>query len=167
VLNVNDLLAMAKTRVTTVRTVEEIPQAEAPKKTILVAEDSITSRMLLKEILESAGYVVATAIDGEDAFSSLQKTPFDLVVSDVEMPRMNGFALTDKIRSDERYTQLPVVLVTGLESQGDRERGVTVGASAYVVKGSFDQSNLLKQFSASSEKGCYGFGYESGPRAHY
>jgi two-component system, chemotaxis family, sensor kinase CheA len=145
VLNVNDLLAMANSdAVTTVRTVEEIPQAEAPKKTILVAEDSITSRMLLKEILESAGYVVATAIDGEDAFSSLQKTPFDLVVSDVEMPRMNGFALTDKIRSDERYTQLPVVLVTGLESQGDRERGVTVGASAYVVKGSFDQSNLLE-----------------------
>jgi len=114
------------------------------KKTILVAEDSITSRMLLKEILESAGYTVSTAIDGEDAFAALQKTPFDLVVSDVEMPRMNGFALTDKIRHDERYTQLPVVLVTGLESQGDRERGVAVGVSAYVVKGSFDQSNLLE-----------------------
>jgi two-component system chemotaxis sensor kinase CheA len=126
------------------KVIEETTTEECQKKSILVAEDSITSRMLLKEILESAGYTVSTAIDGEDAFSSLGKAKFDLVVSDVEMPRMNGFALASKIRGDDRYTHLPVVLVTGLESQADRERGINAGANAYVVKGSFDQSNLLE-----------------------
>ena len=145
VVNVKDLIAAVHEVAAPVALVsEEAPKEEVRKKSILVAEDSITSRMLLKEILESAGYVVSTAINGEDAFSSLQKGTFDLVVSDVEMPRMNGFDLASKIRGDERYGQLPVVLVTGLESETDRERGVRMGASAYVVKGSFDQSNLLE-----------------------
>jgi two-component system chemotaxis sensor kinase CheA len=145
VLNISDLLASAGGNSLALPLPSVDPLDEEPqKRSILVAEDSITSRMLLKEILESAGYTVATAIDGEDAFSTLQRTPFDLIVSDVEMPRMNGFALTSKIRGDERYAQLPVVLVTGLESQADRERGIDAGANAYVVKGSFDQSNLLE-----------------------
>jgi len=145
ILNVNDLLTCAHRATLSFSNVsEEATPEEFQKKTILVAEDSITSRMLLKEILESAGYTVSTAIDGEDAFSSLEKARFDLVVSDVEMPRMNGFALASKIRGDERYAHLPVVLVTGLESQADRERGIDAGANAYVVKGSFDQSNLLE-----------------------
>ena len=99
--------------------------------------------MLLKGILESAGYQVTTSVDGADAFSLLKKTAFDLVVSDVEMPRMNGFELTAKIRGTEQVAQIPVVLVTGLDSREDRERGITVGADAYIVKTSFDQSNLL------------------------
>ena len=116
---------------------------EALNKSVLVAEDSVTSRMLLKGILESAGYHVTTAVDGADAFSLLQKTAFDLVVSDVEMPRLNGFELTAKIRGTEQVAQTPVVLVTGLDSREDRERGITAGADAYIVKTSFDQSNLL------------------------
>jgi two-component system chemotaxis sensor kinase CheA len=145
ILNMSDLLtAVNNSTLAPTQSRQEAPKVEVQKKKILVAEDSITSRMLLKEILESAGYTVSTAIDGEDAFSTLQDGAFDLVVSDVEMPRVDGFSLTGKIRGDGRYTQLPVVLVTGLESQGDRERGVAVGASAYVVKGSFDQSNLLE-----------------------
>jgi two-component system chemotaxis sensor kinase CheA len=145
VLNVADLLTSAASgAVTRVKAPVAVAQEETGKKSVLVAEDSITSRMLLKEILESAGYQVSTAIDGVDAFAVLQKAHFDLVVSDVEMPRMNGFDLTAKIRSDEKHAKVPVVLVTGLESRVDRERGVDVGASAYVVKGSFDQSNLLE-----------------------
>jgi len=112
-------------------------------KSVLIAEDSVTSRTLLKGILESAGYQVTTAVDGADAFSLLQRIGFDLVVSDVEMPRMNGFELTAKIRGTEQMAQIPVVLVTGLDSREDRERGITVGADAYIVKASFDQSNLL------------------------
>jgi len=115
----------------------------APTKSILVAEDSITSRMLLKEILESAGYHVTTAVDGLDALTTLEKERFDLLLSDIEMPRMNGFDLTTKVRTHDRYARLPVVLVTGLESQLDRARGLDVGANAYIVKSSFDQSNLL------------------------
>jgi two-component system chemotaxis sensor kinase CheA len=117
-------------------------QADAPA--ILVVEDSITSRMLLKGILESAGYRVKTAVDGLEAFATLRTQDFDLVVSDVEMPRLNGFDLTARIRADKKLAELPVVLVTALESREDRERGVDVGANAYLVKSSFDQSNLLE-----------------------
>ena len=121
--------------------------AEAVKRTVLVAEDSITSRMLLKSILEAAGYEVITAVDGVDAVSHLKTDHVDAVVSDVDMPRMNGFSLTEAIRADERLKELPVVLVTSLASREDRERGVDAGASAYIVKSSFDQGNLLDTLS--------------------
>ncbi len=113
------------------------------QKSILIAEDSITSRMLLKNILEGAGYLVKTAVDGMDAFTTLKTQEFDVVVSDVEMPRMNGFELTGKIRGDKKLGETPVVLVTSLDSREDRERGIDAGANAYIVKSSFDQSNLL------------------------
>lgn len=119
------------------------PEAAAPHS-ILVVEDSITSRALLKGILESAGYRVATATDGIDAYTALRTAAFDLVVSDVEMPRMDGFGLVARIRADKRLAELPVVLVTALESREHRERGIEVGANAYIVKSSFDQSNLLE-----------------------
>jgi len=114
------------------------------RKSVLVAEDSITSRMLLKNILEAAGYSVKTAVDGIDAFTTLRSEDFDLVVSDVEMPGMSGLDLTSKIRGDKKLSQIPVVLVTSLGSREDRERGIDVGANAYIVKSSFDQSNLLE-----------------------
>lgn len=115
---------------------------EAPPA-ILVAEDSITSRALLKNILTAAGYAVHTAADGQEAWEILSGGDISLVVSDVEMPRMNGFELTSKIRSEERLSDLPVVLVTSLESPEDRERGVEAGADAYIVKSGFDQGALL------------------------
>jgi two-component system chemotaxis sensor kinase CheA len=111
---------------------------------ILIAEDSITSRALLKNILESAGYQVTTAVDGLDAFTRAKSGDFDLVVSDVDMPRMNGFELTLKIKSDQKLNETPVVLVTALESREDRERGIEAGANAYIIKSSFDQGNLLE-----------------------
>ncbi|MCK9196276.1 MAG: response regulator [Syntrophales bacterium] len=114
------------------------------QKSVLVVEDSITSRMLLKNILETSGYLVLTAIDGIDALTLLKSEKFDIVVSDVDMPRMNGFNLTEKIRGDKKLSELPVVLVTALESREDKERGIDVGANAYIVKSSFDQSNLLE-----------------------
>lgn len=117
---------------------------KAKRQSLLVVEDSITARMLLKNILETAGYAVITAVDGIDAFTRLKSEEFDLVVSDVDMPRMNGFDLTTKIRSDKKLADIPVVLVTALESREDRERGIEVGANAYIVKSSFDQSNLLE-----------------------
>jgi two-component system chemotaxis sensor kinase CheA len=115
-----------------------------PRHSVLVVEDSITSRTLLKNILETAGYVVETAVDGLDAFATLQRGTFDLVVSDVDMPRLNGFDLTAKIRADRQLAHVPVVLVTALDSRTDREHGIEVGANAYIVKSSFDQSNLLE-----------------------
>ena len=114
------------------------------RRNILVAEDSITSRTLLKNILESAGYRVRAVVDGFDAWNALNMEDFDLVVSDVDMPRMNGFDLTMKIRRDPAFVNLPVVLVTSLDSNEDRGRGIDAGANAYIVKSSFDQSHLLE-----------------------
>lgn len=113
-------------------------------KSILIVEDSITSRMLLKNILESAGYRVTTAVDGQDGLTTLKTASFDLVVSDVQMPRMDGYELTSKIRQDKVLSELPVILVTSLGSREDRERGIEAGASAYIIKTSFDQGNLLE-----------------------
>ena len=78
-----------------------------------------------------------------EAFAALRTQAFDIVISDVEMPRLNGFGLTARIRADKKLAQLPVILVTALETREDRERGIDAGANAYLVKSSFDQSNLL------------------------
>lgn len=92
-----------------------------------LAEDSITSRTLLKNILEVAGYKVEVAADGEQALRKLRETPFDAVVSDIEMPNLDGIALTEGIRADPQLAHLPVVLVTSLVSPADRERGAEAG----------------------------------------
>jgi two-component system chemotaxis sensor kinase CheA len=146
VLNVPDLMRSAiKIGGAAVRhATVPLDQEQPKKKSVLVVEDSITARTLLKSILETAGYDVKSAVDGVDAFTLLRGGEFDIVVSDVEMPRMNGFDLTAKIRSDKNHSELPVILVTALESREDKERGVDVGANAYIVKSSFDQSNLLE-----------------------
>lgn len=117
---------------------------EAHEKFILVVEDSITARSLLKNILEASGYRVKTAVDGIDAMTALKTGTFDMVVSDVEMPRMDGFDLTAKIRADKKLAELPVILVTALASREHRERGIDAGANAYIVKSDFDQTGLLE-----------------------
>lgn len=142
VLNVSDLMKSAAKTARPPAAAQK--PAQAQQRSVLVAEDSITSRSLLKNILESAGYAVATAVDGIDAYTALKTAAFDLVVSDVEMPRMDGFDLAAKIRADKTLSELPIVLVTALESREDRERGIDAGANAYIVKSSFDQSNLLE-----------------------
>jgi len=119
------------------------PKAQKRRRSVLVAEDSVTSRTLLKNILEGAGYAVHTAVDGQEALSRLREEPVEAVVSDVEMPRMNGFDLTRAIRQDEKLKHVPVILVTSLDSREDREKGLEAGADAYIVKSSFDQSSLL------------------------
>ncbi|MBI3456963.1 MAG: response regulator [Candidatus Rokubacteria bacterium] len=111
---------------------------------ILVVDDSITTRTMEKNLLEAAGYQVRVAVDGIEAWTALKSEEIDLVASDVDMPRMDGFDLTARIRADRKLADLPVVLVTALESREDKERGIEVGANAYLVKSSFDQSNLLE-----------------------
>lgn len=113
------------------------------RKRLLVVDDSITTRTLEQSILESAGYDVMTAVDGADGLRVLQEQGCDLVVSDVEMPRMDGFALCQAIRAHKRFKDLPVVLVTALETPEHRARGLEVGANAYIGKSSFDQRDLL------------------------
>jgi len=118
--------------------------ADGEPSSILVVEDSITTRTLEKNILEAAGYRVGVAADGAEAWGLLQKNGYGLVVSDIEMPEVDGFELVARIRSDPRHRDLPVVLVTSRGSREDRERGIQAGADAYIVKGAFDQDRLLE-----------------------
>lgn len=145
VLNVADLVRSAVRSADTPGPAARraIAPSGAVRGKILLADDSITTRTLEKNILISAGYDVTVAIDGADAWRSLQEDLPDLLVSDVQMPGMDGFELTAKVRSDDRSKHLPVVLVTSLESETDRERGIDVGADAYIGKSTFDQEQLL------------------------
>jgi two-component system chemotaxis sensor kinase CheA len=144
VLNIIDLMKSA-VRIRGRESEASVDELFVPKSDkILVVEDSITSRTLIKNILETAGYRVTTAVDGADAFTKARTGDFDIVVSDVDMPKMNGFELTAKIRGDKKLSETPVVLVTALESREDREHGIEVGADAYIIKSSFDQGNLLE-----------------------
>lgn len=148
VLNVADLGKSAKRAVGKSGGLAGTLQEPRRKKRILVVDDTITSRMLMKNIMEAAGYEARTATDGIEAFATLTQAlgdePFDLMLCDVEMPRMNGLELTKRLRQDSQLQDLPIVLLTSLGSKEDRERGVQAGANAYFVKSSgFDQSSLL------------------------
>ncbi|MBX7057843.1 MAG: response regulator [Leptospirales bacterium] len=110
---------------------------------ILLVEDSVTSRALLLGILEDAGYQVTAAVNGREATAALEAEQFELVVSDVEMPEMDGILLTEYIRRRPEWDKIPVILVTSRASPEDRRRGMQAGANAYVSKLSFDQAELL------------------------
>ncbi|MDP3216333.1 MAG: response regulator, partial [Deltaproteobacteria bacterium] len=117
----------------------------AARRRVLVVDDSVTTRQLERTILESAGYHVTVAADGQAAWDLLAADErFDAVVSDVEMPRLDGFQLLSRVRSTARLAGLPVLLVTALAQPADQQRALDLGASAYVVKSRFDQDELLE-----------------------
>ncbi len=143
VLNVQDLIKTVVTGALT--SAAKLTAVEAPKKRIvLLVEDSITTRMQEKRILERAGYEVVLAVDGEDGKNKLDQNSVDAVVSDVEMPNMNGFALTRHIRAHAVHGNLPVILVTSLASEENIRKGMEAGANAYITKRAFDQTVLLE-----------------------
>jgi two-component system chemotaxis sensor kinase CheA len=158
ILNVLDLLrasaksapaaAPRKSAQRTAHSAQAAPMKNAPapaeKQSILVVDDSVTIRTFEKALLEAAGYDVTAASDGLEAWNLLQKQAPDLIVSDVEMPNMTGFELTEKVRGDQRLKGMPLILVTTLSSDEDRKRGIDAGADAYVIKGSAEQDHLLE-----------------------
>jgi two-component system chemotaxis sensor kinase CheA len=119
-------------------------QEHTPRYRVLVVDDSVMTRTLERTILESAGYSVLVASDGADALELLRESDVDAIISDVEMPRMTGLELTAAIRQDDRWRHLPIVLVTSLDAPEHVERGAAAGADAYIVKGRFDQNELLQ-----------------------
>jgi two-component system chemotaxis sensor kinase CheA len=121
---------------------------ETPAKRVLLVDDSVTTRTLERSILEAAGFEVLTAPDGQAAWELLAGQTVDLVVSDVDMPRMDGFALVEAIRGSTSLRELPVILVTARENETDRQRGLDAGADAYIVKSSFRQEELLDAIGA-------------------
>jgi two-component system chemotaxis sensor kinase CheA len=121
-----------------------VPERQA-QRTILVVDDSITTRTLEKSILEAQGYRVLLSVDGLDALNLLRggEDVVDLVVADVEMPRMDGFALLQAVKNDPRLAPLPVILMTSRTNPEDIRRGLDLGAGAYIAKQKFDQRELL------------------------
>ncbi|ESA35683.1 signal transduction histidine kinase [Leptolyngbya sp. Heron Island J] len=114
------------------------------KPVILLVEDSPPVRIQEKRLFEGAGYVVVTANNGLEGYNTLQSGIFDAVVSDVEMPYLDGFSLATKIRQHQKFDNLPIILVTTLDSAADRQRGADAGANAYILKGRFNQEALLE-----------------------
>lgn len=110
---------------------------------ILVVDDSITTRTMEKSILISNGYDVTIAVSAEDALEKVTNASFDLVISDVEMPGLNGFELTAALRSMDEYRNTPVIIVSSLSKDEHKRKAIEAGAQAYIVKGAFEQGTLL------------------------
>jgi two-component system chemotaxis sensor kinase CheA len=119
------------------------PVRNKTPSSILVVDDSMTTRTLEKSILEAHGYRVRVAVDGMEALAQLGAEKADLVIADVQMPRMDGFELLDAMNRDSNLNQIPVIVVTSLDRREDQERGLALGARAYIVKRKFDQTELL------------------------
>lgn len=115
----------------------------ARPRSVLVVDDSITTRTLEKSILEASGFDVRLSVDGADALRQLRQRQTDLVISDVEMPTLDGFGLIRAMKQDSALRKIPVILVTSRSDDTDRRRGLDLGADAYVVKQRFDQTELL------------------------
>jgi two-component system chemotaxis sensor kinase CheA len=149
IISVADLFGARQTSEgTRLREAHAARQAKARRGRVLVVDDSITTRTMEKNILETHGYDVTIAVSGFDALEKLTGNSFDLMVSDVEMPGMTGFELTKKVREREETRNLPVIIVTSLASADDRRRGMEAGAQAYIVKGTFEQGTLLETVEA-------------------
>jgi two-component system sensor histidine kinase and response regulator WspE len=113
-------------------------------KRILVVDDSITVREVERKLLENGGYEVEVAVDGMDGWNQLRASRYDLVVSDVDMPRMNGIEFVTRIKADEKLASLPVVIVSYKEREEDRRRGMQAGADYYLTKSSFHDAGLIQ-----------------------
>ncbi len=114
------------------------------KRSLLIVEDSLTTRTLLRNIMISAGYQVDTAVDGADGWLKAQEHAYDCIVSDIEMPNMNGWELCARVKREMRLAETPFVLITSLSKDEERRRGLELGADAYMVKGLFNEQELLE-----------------------
>ncbi len=110
---------------------------------VLVVDDSLSTREIEKDLLEAYGYQITLAEDGQDGLNKALAEPFDAVLTDVEMPKMDGFTLTARLREDDRYRTVPIIIITSREREEDKRRGIQVGADAYIVKSDFEQSSLV------------------------
>jgi len=118
-------------------------ESEKKTKRILVADDSITVREVERKMLVARGYEVDVAVDGMDAWNTVRANDYDLIISDIDMPRMNGFELVSLIKNDPNLRNLPVIIVSYKDREEDRNRGLEVGADYYLTKGSFQDKALV------------------------
>ncbi|MGX6569803.1 hybrid sensor histidine kinase/response regulator [Cupriavidus necator] len=120
-----------------------VASVQARARRVLVVDDSLTVRELQRKLLAGRGYDVAVAVDGMDGWNVLRAEPFDLVITDIDMPRMDGIELVRRIRQDAALRQLPVMVVSYKDREQDRQRGLEAGADYYLAKGSFHDAALL------------------------
>jgi two-component system chemotaxis sensor kinase CheA len=140
VVSVADIFARLKHRA-----VQSLSQGEASlPASVLVIDDSLTTRTLINGILLDEGYRVSLAQSAEDAATMIEEQNFDLIITDVEMPGEDGFALTERIRSHPKHSETPVMIMSSRGSDADIRQGIAVGASAYIVKGQFEQKVFIE-----------------------
>jgi two-component system sensor histidine kinase and response regulator WspE len=148
-LDVDDLIASiealgARGRLATVTVAGVAEQTAVARPRVLVVDDSITVRETERKLLQRGGYDVDVAVDGMDAWNAVRTVPYDLVVTDVDMPRLDGIELVKRIRQDSRLKSLAVVIVSYKDREEDRLRGLDAGADAYLTKASFQDDTLLR-----------------------
>jgi two-component system chemotaxis sensor kinase CheA len=145
VLDANDLVRGASGNSLPYRRMRvDLPTMQQRRLRVLVVDDSITTRTLEKNILETAGFHVLVAMDGVEGWRMINENELDVIISDVEMPNMNGLELTARIKENAQTRDIPVILLTSLAKPEQREAGLRAGANAYLVKSQFDQGELLQ-----------------------
>ena len=143
VLDPPGLMQRAKQASRTTEPKAHVEGSPAKRRSILVVDDALTIRELQRSILERAGFDVRVAVDGKHALSALAEAPSDLVLTDIEMPNMDGFALTEAIRAHPTLANIPVLILSSRTSADDRQRGLDAGADGYIQKSGFDEAGLL------------------------
>ncbi len=146
IVDVEDLLRSVEKLLSTGR-LERIERRgaarEVARKRVLVVDDSLTVRELQRKLLSNRGYEVAVAVDGMDGWNALRSEDFDLLITDIDMPRMDGIELVTLVRRDSRLQSLPVMVVSYKDREEDRRRGLDAGADYYLAKASFHDDALL------------------------
>jgi two-component system, chemotaxis family, sensor kinase CheA len=159
VLDVPNLIERSDAIAETASRVVDKANGPAHQLSVMVVDDALMVRELQRSILERGGYEVRTASDGAEALAKLAEQPADLVVTDLEMPNVDGFALISSIRAHPRLANIPVLIVSSRASEADHQRGLEAGADGYIVKASFDEAGLLSAVSRL-------LGRELDPTAH-
>jgi two-component system sensor histidine kinase and response regulator WspE len=113
-------------------------------KRVLAVDDSLTVRELERKMLTARGYVAEVAVDGMDAWNAVRAGSYDLVITDIDMPRMDGIELARRIKQDDRLKSMPVLIVSYKDREQDRQRGIQAGADYYLTKGSFHDETLIQ-----------------------
>ncbi len=148
IVDVDDLLRstdiiVSGGRLNKISRAADVAEADKDSKRVLVVDDSITVREVERGMLEAKGYLVDVAVDGMDGWNAVRTGKYDLVISDIDMPRMNGFEFVELIKKDDGLKSLPVMIVSYKDREEDRIRGLEAGADYYLTKGSFHDETLL------------------------
>jgi two-component system chemotaxis sensor kinase CheA len=120
-------------------------QRKKIEKTILVVDDSLNTREIEKSMLESSGYSVITASDGIDGLQKLKEKKIDLLITDINMPRMDGFTLVENMKKEEQYKNTPVIMISSMQDDESMKRAISIGVNDFIIKSKFDQNNLINK----------------------